>query len=427
MNFFEREIAKYERRVKKIEANPDPNLLASNKLLYEIWVDYRKDELAAWQAGKPFAVLDGLGAERILTSMGFHTIGMAADADREVPEFPKHFETSKAMGLHDSLCDRIIGGMGMVFDGDLPSPAFCTTGNFSCSPHQLSVLAVARHYKVPHFMIDIPIEYSEDTVKYMAKQLEELIEFAEAKVPGTKFDMDQLVEAQEWEAKFMAHQKEAYMLRTVVPCPISGRDVIRMPRFHHTEPERSVQYSAMLAQEMKAKADSGKGALENEKLRFYWMVSAPFYANPFKFLEDRDVATVIFEFGGASRSSDYKNSPPGLGEPEFGRKLTPLEEEARWMGWNTWGGDTERRTQFVLDQVECFKIDGIVHFQQSGCPLALGSAQVIADRAEDELGIPSLLLEGRMLDEEFYNEEEVHEKLEEFIDLCLDRKEMALV
>jgi hypothetical protein len=32
-----------------------------------------------------------------------------------------------------------------------------------------------------------------------------------------------------------------------------------------------------------------------------------------------------------------------------------------------------------------------------------------------------------MLDEEFYNEEEVHEKLEEFIDLCIDRKEMALV
>ncbi len=81
----------------------------------------------------------------------------------------------------------------------------------------------------------------------------------------------------------------------------------------------------------------------------------------------------------------------------------------------------------MLDQVETFKIDGIVHFQQSGCPLALGSAQVIADRAEDELGIPSLLLEGRMLDEEFYNEEEVHEKLEEFIDLCIDRKEMALV
>ena len=112
MNFFEREIAKYERRVKKIEANPDPNLLASNKLLYEMWIHHRKDELAAWKAGKPFAVLDGLGAERILTAMGFHTIGMAADADREVPEFPKHFETSKALGLHDSLCDRIIGGHG---------------------------------------------------------------------------------------------------------------------------------------------------------------------------------------------------------------------------------------------------------------------------------------------------------------------------
>ncbi len=55
--------------------------------------------------------------------------------------------------------------MGVVFDGDLPAPAFCTTTNSGCSPHQLSVLAVARHYRAPHFMIDIPIVYNEDLVK----------------------------------------------------------------------------------------------------------------------------------------------------------------------------------------------------------------------------------------------------------------------
>ena len=97
------------------------------------------------------------------------------------------------------------------------------------------------------------------------------------------------------------------------------------------------------------------------------------------------------------------------------------------MGWNIWGGEVERRTAFILAQTETYSIDGLVHFQQSGCPLALGSAGIIADRVEDELGVPSLLLDGRMLYEEFYNEEEVHEKLEEFIELCLDRKEMALV
>ncbi len=111
----------------------------------------------------------------------------------------------------------------------------------------------------------------------------------------------------------MSYQKEAYMLRTAVPCPISGRDVIRMPRFLHSDRERSVRYSAQLAQEMKAKADSGARALENEKLRFYWMVSAPFYATSFKFLEERGLATVIFEFGGASRSSDYKKKPARSG------------------------------------------------------------------------------------------------------------------
>ena len=136
-----------------------------------------------------------------------------------------------------------------------------------------------------------------------------MIECAEAKVPGIKFDMDKLVESQEREAEFQTHQKEAVMLRTAVPCPVSGKDAIRIPRFLHSDYERSVQYAAQLSQEMKAKADAGTGALEDEKLRFYWMVSAPFYSNPFKFLEQHGVATVIFEFGGVTRTCEYINNP----------------------------------------------------------------------------------------------------------------------
>jgi hypothetical protein len=49
MNFFEREIAKYERRVKRINENPDPNLLASNKLLYVMLLDHQS---VSWHGGR---------------------------------------------------------------------------------------------------------------------------------------------------------------------------------------------------------------------------------------------------------------------------------------------------------------------------------------------------------------------------------------
>ncbi|MDP7240742.1 MAG: hypothetical protein QGH72_06010 [Dehalococcoidia bacterium] len=47
MNFFEEEIAKLSRRVKKIEETPLPGKLKSNKLLYEVELELRQQQLEA--------------------------------------------------------------------------------------------------------------------------------------------------------------------------------------------------------------------------------------------------------------------------------------------------------------------------------------------------------------------------------------------
>ena len=57
MNNFEAEIVKYERRIRKMEANPGPGRLKCNKLLYEALIEDCKENLRAWKAGEPFAVV----------------------------------------------------------------------------------------------------------------------------------------------------------------------------------------------------------------------------------------------------------------------------------------------------------------------------------------------------------------------------------
>ena len=54
MNVFEVEIAKYERRIEKIERNPSPTMLASNKLFYQAQLEDNRANLEAWREGKRF-------------------------------------------------------------------------------------------------------------------------------------------------------------------------------------------------------------------------------------------------------------------------------------------------------------------------------------------------------------------------------------
>jgi hypothetical protein len=47
---------------------------------------------------------------------------------------------------------------------------------------------------------------------------------------------------------------------------------------------------------------------------------------------------------------------------------------------------------------------------------------VVAEQARSELGIPTLLMEGRQLDAKFKTQEECEQELEAFVQLCLDQK-----
>ena len=82
MNWLEKDIAKYERRIKKIEENPDPNKLASNKLFYENERDLEKAQLAAWQEGRPITYYPGLGLPPVLKNLGFEMITKELVADK---------------------------------------------------------------------------------------------------------------------------------------------------------------------------------------------------------------------------------------------------------------------------------------------------------------------------------------------------------
>ncbi len=422
MSWIEDDIARYERRIKRIQENPDPSMLNCTQILYELERDKRKEQLRAWKAGEPFSYGQGAVGTGILEALGFHDWDGPTTADRQAKLAPEYFRVARAAGYPDHACDRAIVSVAMALKGDVPPPSFVVSSNYACGAHMWNKVALARHFRVPWFMVDTHFESNQKSLEYVAAQLGELINYAEANVPGIKYDEKKLDRLHRIGREAHQYMWEVEQFKKAVPCPITGRDTFRLPAVSPSiDPDKYLHYYRSFRDELKGRVEKGQGALPHERMRVGWLVTGVFYADPFSFLESMGVSVPFFAAGRAwdPRGPQYKVFGD---DAEYGRKLTPLEEEARQLNALVWGGLADRWIDDVLLQCKEYKLDALVHFAQSGCTVTLGVEKVLAERAEKEIGVPTLLIEGRMLDNEAYNEREFQARLEDFVEMCLQNK-----
>ncbi|MFH1088138.1 MAG: 2-hydroxyacyl-CoA dehydratase family protein, partial [Chloroflexota bacterium] len=364
MNFFEAEIAKYDGRIKKVRESPNPSMLKSNVLLYEIWRDHRKRQLKAWQNGEPFVYCGGASMPlKVLSTMGLHPIYMAGLGDRAVAQAAEGFSVLRSLGYPDPACDRTVVPIGLAIGGIIPPPRLAVALFGVCEAEGASALWPARHFNAPTFCFDHPYEHSDVELEYLLQQVHDMIAFLEREVPGARYDERRLVEWQNLAIDCQRVYREIYEFRKSVPCPVSGPDVFTMPPWEINDP-RILDYLKMQRDEIRERVDRGYGAVPNERLRISWLVSGPFHFNFMGFLNKLGVAVPFYEFGKAAALFGYLNLGCYGDDSEYGRKLSPLEEEARQMNNNTWGGrSTERRVPAVIQMCRDLKIDALIHYQ----------------------------------------------------------------
>lgn len=416
MNFYESEVVKAEKRLKKIAESPSGSRLMSNQMLYELERDSSMERLRHWQEGKPLAEFHLLPLTKAL---GMQPILLEMCADR-TQLAPSHFDNIRSMGFPDRACDRTTIAISMVARGELPRPNLMVVANHSCDPIMLAYNALGRMFNSSVFCLDYGLEADEENLRYVTEQLGELIEFAEHKIPGVKFNQSILTEIQEIDRKAFSYLKEIYEFRKCVPSPISGRDSFRIPwpPSFYSNPVKALDYFRVWHDELGERVSKGVGALKEERLRFLWAVSGPFYADPFSSLERLGVSVPWFHYDIASRWSGVGYGFYG-DEKEYGRKLSPLEEEARVMCSNSWSGKASRWVGDTLRVCRDLKIDAIINFRQMGCVATVGLSKLLEDSAQRELDIPTLHIEGRQLDPTYFNPAQVQTQLELFVDSCL--------
>ena len=391
LSYLKNEMGNCERRIKKIKENPDASKPKSNILLYELERDFRKEQIEAFESGKPIGMA-GMGP--ITRALGMVPWDAIMAADRTHGQAAsKYFEEIRKHGIPEHTCDRCSILIPMVLNGDFPKPDFIGTSNFECLPIYLAHNLLAQYMDIPMYNIDRHFknykgEMDEEQLQYVTDQIKEMIAYIEANVPGCKYNEDVMIELLDYDRQYLLAFQELWKLKATIPCPLSGRESFREIRMSnmYPDPAKAVKYMRMYVDEVGERVDKGFGAAQpEEKLRLLWSVAGPFYDDPFSWLEQRGVSIPAAEM--TIYNGWYSGRESIWGDPWKGRNLTPLEEEARQFDF-VWGRLGDKWVETHLHSCRDLHLDGIIYFLQWGCPTSNTLGKIVADEAGETIGNP---------------------------------------
>ncbi len=418
-------------RSKVIEESSGPTATRSEKLLYELGTDRLKAQLDDWQRGKPS--VEGFGQfAGFFRSMGFTTTAASTSSNFTTPEtFSKYAAICERMGFPaDKFCDKVMVQLAMRETDDLPKPDVIFADGHSCDgEHRCSAESQGAWSNIPVFYVDVPLNEDDKprlaNLNYVADQLGEFIEWAEKKVPGVKYDEARHIEMLESDAIGQKYQREIYQLLKHVPCPSAPTGIART--FTQFQPSRypnmqkAVECLRVFLDELREIVANGRGPYPEERLRLLWSGQNHYLRSidPSKVLLERRAA-LLYHDGSSDTAVGLRGTPIGEVSAEYGVKLSPLQEEAARVSTICWGGPGKRWVNGTLKAARDIGAHGIIHWLLIGCTGMRGMGSVVSERAEKELGIPTLNIEGRQQDRDYMSQERFDEILSSFIDKCLD-------
>jgi benzoyl-CoA reductase/2-hydroxyglutaryl-CoA dehydratase subunit BcrC/BadD/HgdB len=413
---FESEVKKWRQRVKRIEEDPDITKLKSNKYLYELFLEEAEERLDGWRRGKPFC--DHLGP--LTKALGFCSTGNV-EAAFATGQPKKYLAMAAEMGLPvGTSCDMSMMPFAMVECGDLPMLNLnVCEGTAPCTPMKMRSIYIMYKGKGLSYPIDIGIEHDEANFNYMLEQLHGFIDFAE-RIPGIKYSEDRLIELQGYEEAGRDYCYKMFELLKTRPTPIAGKDSLRLG-LRPTQVYTAKAVEAMQAryEELAERVAKGIAAVPGEKARVIWTMTNPVFMDVFKVLAGQHIAVLTQYEGEPMR----RWAPLPRKEPEWLDKYRPLKPLEKLAAQSVLGIKTAKEWVDSLIWVcQQLGVEGIINYNMVGCTEILGIRKLVEEKAQDDLGIPVLQLEGKQWDENFADEKTITGQLNEFAALVLSNR-----
>jgi len=256
-------------------------------------------------------------------------------------------------------------------------------------------------------------------VKYATQELHACVSFCE-KHTGKKMDWDRLEAIVDLSDRTWDLFIDTYDLRKAMPTPMDTGDAMNtmVPITFMLGTQEAYDFYAELNTELKQKIKDGKGVADEEKYRLAWGAGLPswFALGDFQYFNEKGA---VFPAETTYRVAEK------LSRLDLPKTSDPLEHIAwRFIRYYTHWYDKARKRQGsipkverIIELIEDYKLDGVVFHSAFSCRSwhagIIHQAEILKKVYGD---IPTLIMEGDIVDISTYNEVDTHNRIDAFIE-----------
>ncbi len=403
--------------------------------------DMYKRGVEAGKEGKPVAwgMLNWWHGDLILKAMDIEAVypenyGTVCAAFGAAPAYLQRCDSE---GFPNHMCGYARNGIGytaIMHDlgeippeapmGGMPKPMLLMGSGFLCDARYKWFQALGRYLDAPVWTLEIPHpgvkewamegNYEHD-IRFMVDELKEFVVFLE-RLLGKKMDWDKLEELIVDLTELNRVWYEVNELRKTKPCPMHSRHFwASMPAslFALGDLKESLRLYQNMYDEVKARVDNNIGAVPEEKYRLAFAELPPWHSlGFFDQLAERGWNFVV--------ESWVYHPPKPIDLTKVG---DPLERIARYTyQWLTgyyanalkageWWGYLSYP---YMESVRDYQCDGVLFHPLITCRTCTNHLTVLQDRLMKKLKVPTLMVEGDIVDLKLFDPADALRKAETF-------------
>ncbi len=313
------------------------------------------------------------------------------------------FEYAESEGLPETFCSYHKAFIGAAELSLMPKPLFIISTSLACDANMLTFRRLSKYYGVPHFVIDIPYDQSEDDILYVRQQLLDMKKFIEH-VSGNRIDEAVLSEKVRMSQRSLDNYYEFIKEKSdkMILSDINSEMFSCFMLHTLLGTEKTEKFTEL-------SIDVAKNAPEKKGLRLLWMHTNPFWIKELRNITDFNEKVQIvgcdmsFESIGKYSESD------------------PYRAMAERIVLSPFNGPATRRIDKGIEMAKMLDADGVIWFCHWGCKHTLGASQ-IAKKKFEHSGFPTLILDGDGADRSHGGEGQVATRVEAFIEMLEERK-----
>lgn len=332
-------------------------------------------------------------------------------------------EKAEKAGYSPDLCSYARIDLGTALDGGrdspsmgMPRPHLLVSNTNNCSLLAKWFDVYHRMWGTPHFILDIPFCYEEqtpDAFAYIRGQFADLVRTIE-ELSGQRFDESKAREAVRLSSEALREWKRFTSLARHRPSPITAFDsfVQMAPILTSRGTQQLLDHYRMLADETEEQVKRGVLPVPEERYRLLWDNIAPWH-------QLRKMSSRLSALGANITTASYTyciGSVEGTFDMYAYDDGDPFTWLARLQNFSVCPHGMALRARAMRQAIERNGIDGVVFASNRSCKVYSLMQMDQMRFVRDELGVPAVMIDVDHADERKYSEEASFVRIEALLE-----------